>query len=146
MKTEHQKRVEAFMMKAGQAVPLIPIIPDLETRKLRANIILEEALETIKGLGFEVNQTMPDGELEVEEAFTPDIIEVVDGCADISVVTIGTLSAFGVKDAPILEAVDLNNLGKFGPGSYRRESDGKWMKPPGFKPADIMGLLKEQGF
>lgn len=146
MKTEHQKRIEMFMAKAGQAVPLIPIMPDLETRKLRANIILEEALETIKGLGFEVNATMPDGELEVEEAFTPDIVEVVDGCADISVVTIGTLSAFGVKDAPILEAVDLNNLGKFGPGSYRRESDGKWMKPPGFKPADIMGLLKAQGF
>lgn len=146
MKTEHQKRVEAFMAKVGQAVPPVPIIPSLEIRKLRATLILEEALETIKGLGFDVHETMPDGDLEVQEAWTPDIVEVVDGCADVSVVTIGTLLAFGVSDQPILEAVDANNLEKFGPGGYRRESDGKWMKPPGHKPADIMGLLMKQGY
>jgi predicted HAD superfamily Cof-like phosphohydrolase len=144
MRTAHQQRIEEFMRKAGQEIPARPIMPSLEVRRLRANLILEEALETIKGLGFAVEATMPDGELECVEAFTPDIVEVVDGCGDLSVVTIGTLSAFGVKDEPILEAIDASNLQKFGPGSYRRESDGKWMKPPDHKAPDIMGLLIKQ--
>jgi len=146
MKTEHQTRVEAFMKLAGQAVPTCPIIPSLEVRWLRANLILEEALETIEGLGFSLRMKPFDNEFELQETLTPDIVEVVDGCADISVVTTGTLSAFGVADIPILETVDAANLRKFEPGSYRRESDGKWMKPPGFLPPDIMQELVKQGF
>lgn len=147
MKTEHQQRVEELMRRAGQALPIKPMVPSVEVRKLRANLILEEALETIEALGFNVVMKPFDGTIEVgPEVREPNIIEVVDGCADVSVVTIGTLSAFGVSDQPILEAVDANNLEKFGPGSYKRESDGKWMKPPGHKPADIMGLLIAQGY
>lgn len=146
MRTDHQLRIDEFMKKASQALPARPIVPSLEVRRLRANLILEEALETIKGLGFDVEATMPDGELQCVEAFTPDIVEVVDGCADLSVVTIGTLSAFGVDDHPILLEVDGANLRKFGPGSYRREADGKWMKPPDFKPADVMRALVLQGY
>lgn len=146
MRTDHQRRVEEFMRLAGQAIPPNPIMPSLEIRKLRANLILEEALETIEALGFNIVMKPFDGAIEVgPPSHEPNIIEVVDGCADISVVTIGTLSAFGVKDGPILEAIDQNNLAKFGPGSYRRETDGKWMKPSGHKPADIMGLLEAQG-
>lgn len=146
MKSEHQARIEAFMKLAGQAVPTIPVMPSLEVRRLRANIILEEALETIQGLGFALRMKPFDNEFELMEDGAPDIVEVVDGCADISVVTIGTLSAFGVADQPILEAVDAANLTKFGPGSYRRASDGKWMKPPDFKAPDIMDVLIRQGF
>ena len=69
---------------------------------------------------------------------------VVDGCADISVVTIGTLIAFGVEDEPVLKAVDEANLRKFGPGSFVRE-DGKWMKPPDWTPPDILGVIARQG-
>lgn len=133
------------MRLAGQELPTSPIIPSLDVRQLRANLILEEALETIEGLGFDVEATMPDGELKCVEAFTPNIVEVVDGCVDVSVVTTGTLCAFGVSDLPIMEAVDAANLRKSGPGSYRR-ADGKWMKPPGFKPADILPLLRVQGY
>ena len=126
MKTDHQKRVVELMRRAGQELPGKPMIPSLAVRQLRANIILEETLETLDGLGFAVK------------------LNCVDGCGDVSVVTIGTLSAFGVSDGPILQAIDQNNLEKFGPGSYRRE-DGKWMKPPGHKAPDILGLLVEQG-
>jgi predicted HAD superfamily Cof-like phosphohydrolase len=68
-------------------------------------------------------------------------VEVVDGCADISVVTIGTLIAFGVDDETVLEEVDASNLRKFEPGSYRRE-DGKWIKPPSWTPPDIEGAIE----
>lgn len=144
MKSEHQKRVEEFMRLAGQEVPSGPIIPSLEIRKFRADMILEEALETIEGLGFEVNQVGPDGELELKEMFHPDLPLIVDGCADIKVVTTGTLSACGVQDEPIQLEVDRNNLLKFGSGAYRR-SDGKWMKPPDHRPPEILKLLKDQG-
>lgn len=147
MKTEHQKRIEELMRRASQALPIKPIMPSQAVRQLRANLILEEALETIKGLGFSVEWKVDgDGRKYIAvPSGEPNIVEVVDGCADVSVVTIGTLSAFGVADQPILEAIDANNLDKFGPGSYRRE-DGKWIKPPGHKPADIMGLLIAQGY
>jgi len=147
MKTEHQERVEEFMKKAGQVVPARPIMCPNEILRLRANLILEEALETIEAMGFQVVLKPFDGAIEVgPQVREPDLVKIVDGCGDISVVTTGTLSALGVKDRPVLEAVDANNLAKFGPGSYRRESDGKWMKPPDHKAPDIMGLLILQGY
>jgi len=145
MRSDHQQRVEEFMRGAGHEVQARPIMPSISVRQLRANLILEEALETIKGLGFNVQQDEMTGELAAVAAHEPNMVEVVDGCADIKVVTTGTLSAFGVGDMPIQLAVDEANLRKFGPGSYRRE-DGKWIKPPDFKPADIMALLRVQGY
>lgn len=137
------------MHHAGQETPAAPTIPDEETRVLRAKLILEEALETVKALGVGVRVTTDDGRevdfhhvdhLDFFPAGDVDLEGVVDGCADISVVTVGTLIAFGVDDEPVLEEVDMANLRKFAPGSYRRD-DGKWMKPPGWTPPDIPGVL-----
>ncbi|MDE2957910.1 MAG: hypothetical protein OXU68_13035 [Bacteroidota bacterium] len=139
MPTPHYQRVKAFMEKAGQDAPATVTIPNEKTRRLRASLILEEALETVQALGFEVvaNGTrIGDHDFELQTRGAPDLEGVVDGCADISVVTIGTLVAFGVEDEPVLEEVDRANLRKFGPGSYVRK-DGKWMKPPDWTPPDI---------
>lgn len=131
------------MQKVGQATPEAATIPDAKIRILRAKLILEEALETVEALGVRVHI----GDTEVMEevlAYSAsdnvNLQEVADGCADISVVTIGTLIAFGIDDEPLLEEVDASNLRKFGEGSYRRE-DGKWMKPPGWTPPDIMAAI-----
>lgn len=52
MRSEHQQRIDEFMVKAGQMVPFARTQPDEATRILRAKLILEEAFETIiKGLG-----------------------------------------------------------------------------------------------
>ncbi|MDA0378925.1 MAG: hypothetical protein O2899_05485 [Bacteroidetes bacterium] len=143
MPTPHYQRVKEFMQKVGQDTPEGAIIPDAKIRILRAKLILEEALETVEALGVTVHhqghQITEEG-LGYDAPNAVDLKEVVDGCADISVVTIGTLIAFGVDDEPVLEEVDASNLRKFGPGSYRRE-DGKWMKPPGWTPPDIMGAV-----
>lgn len=147
-KSPHQRMVEDFMAKARQEVPLFPIIPSPEVRRLRAKIILEEALETINGLGFDVVVTGGHRivtkecvEFSSDGHVPPDLVEIVDGCADIRVVTTGTLSACGVPDELVQLEVDTNNLAKFGPGGYRRESDGKWMKPPGHQPPRIREIL-----
>lgn len=133
------------------------MIPSEETRKLRAKLILEEALETIKALGFEVrlmDALKPSlyytvnpklNQIEMANVFNPNLIEIVDGCCDISVVTVGTLSACGVADCAPLKAVDDSNMKKFGPGGYRR-SDGKWIKPPDWQAPDLKKILLAQGW
>lgn len=151
MPTPHFLRIREFMQNAGQDTPSTVTIPDDETRILRAKLILEEALETVTALGVTAT-VAPESNGKLERntslAFSitgePDLEEIVDGCADISVVTIGTLIAFGVDDEPILEEVDKANLRKFAEGSYRRE-DGKWMKPPGWTKPDILGRIESQG-
>ncbi len=140
------------MQKVGQETPASPTIPDEQTRVLRAKLILEEALETVTALGVRVEAESGDGRVDLTDenvhlSFTAhhdvDLEGVVDGCADISVVTIDTLIAFGVDDEPVLEEVDSANLRKFAPGSYMRD-DGKWIKPPDWHPPDILGILDRQ--
>jgi predicted HAD superfamily Cof-like phosphohydrolase/BMFP domain-containing protein YqiC len=161
--TEHQGRVENMMRGFGQNVPPRPALPDEDTRVLRARLILEEALETIQdGLRVEVNLgwigSHPDTGRPTSCAHTvefdrlkfkaqegeADLIELADGVADISVVSIGTLSACGIKDRPLLEEVDANNQAKIDTG--RRDEHGKWIKSPNHQPPDIAGVLKEQGW
>lgn len=147
VKSDHQLRVEEFMQKAGQSIAAVPSLCSPEIRKFRAEMILEEALETIQALGFNVVMRSSDGELKVStrETHEPNLIEIADGCADLKVVTTGTLSALGISDMALQLEVDQNNLLKFGPGSYVRD-DGKWMKPPGHKSPDVAGILISQGW
>lgn len=153
LKSGHQKRVESFMRKAGQGVPDAVTIPDGETRVLRAKLIMEEAMETVKALGV-VLYCDGDGSVDLLYAdlgFSDkgveyvDVPEVVDGCCDIKVVTTGTLSAFGVADDPCQIEVDNANLRKFAEGGYRRE-DGKWIKPADWRPPNWVRILGEQGY
>lgn len=131
----HYDRVRQFMELAGQEVPSRPGIPNEETRLLRARLILEEALETVEALGVTPLFSCAEGEKEITSQSVrlhadrePSLLDIIDGCCDTIVVTTGTLIACGVPDVPFQEAVDQNNLAKFGPGSYRRD-DGKWVKP-----------------
>lgn len=155
-KTIHQQKVEKFMRLAGQECPEHPTMPTPEVRVLRAKLILEEAFELIeKGLGINIKTAgvpLPGTSdpyvihfdcLSFDPKREPDMIELVDGIADVSVVNIGTAVACGVSMAHPQDLVDENNLAKFGPGGYRRD-DGKWVKPPGHKPPDIVGAINLQ--
>jgi predicted HAD superfamily Cof-like phosphohydrolase len=165
MKSEHYQRVEKFMELAGQDRPENAGLPSKEILKLRAALILEEALETINALGFSVHSkydgtnvpseynfdsangffyTMDPSEFHLVGDLEPDLVEIADGCADVLVVTTGTMIACGFDDVELMAAVDQNNLDKFGPGHSRRE-DGKLVKPPGHKPPDIEAILKLNG-
>jgi len=147
--TYHQIRVEQFMVAAGQEVPLQPTLPDKDTRLLRARLILEEALETVEALGVSVWNEHGERIKDIYDieffinSETLDMEKAVDGCADLSVVAIGTLSAMGVKDKPILEAVDQANLRKF-KGDAHKDKSGKWVKPTGWQPPAIKSLLARQ--
>lgn len=159
MRSEHQKRVDEFMILAKQEVPEeIQINPSDELRILRAKLIYEEVVPELikKGLGIEIRTTdyhdnpTSDTNFDYIVARPFNLEETIDGCCDAKVVITGTLSALGVPDEPFQELVDVNNLAKFGPGGYRAEGEshptkpgplGKWIKPPGHKPPDIAGLV-----
>ena len=144
--SDHQKRVAEFMRLAGQAVPDTFTVPDVETRRLRARLILEEALETIEALGFDVVVPQAHPVIVSDVYFfanhKPDPIEVIDGCCDLDVVSVGgTLAALGLPDLPFLAEVDKKNLEK-GAG-HRDPATGKWAKPADWTPPDIAGVLSK---
>ncbi len=148
MKTAHQQRIEEFMRKIPQAIPDAPCIPSEEVRLLRAKLIMEEALETVYSLGFSVYHEhefdgLYQGGVYFDPNIKPNLEQIADGCADLSVVTIGTLSACGIHDKALLEEVDHNNLDKF-QGDAHKDESGKWIKSSAHKPPDIVRVLENQ--
>lgn len=132
-KSDSQLRIENMMNLYGQTVPAGPVLPDEDVRRLRAKLILEEALETIAALGFDIE--IDESGFDIENVnfvgnFKQNLVSIIDGCIDTRVVVTGTLSACGVPDNPYQWIVDMNNLEKL-KGGHRR-ADGKWVKPVGF--------------
>jgi predicted HAD superfamily Cof-like phosphohydrolase len=58
--TLEQRDVIDFMNFFKQSVERRPVIPSVEIRRLRAKLIVEEAIETLLALGFKI-QTKTDG-------------------------------------------------------------------------------------
>jgi predicted HAD superfamily Cof-like phosphohydrolase len=155
----HEDRVRKFMADIGQPTPDVPAIPPLDRRILRAKLIWEEALETIEALGVRVliyaegsrlELSKANPELDVNPWQGPDLEGIVDGCADISVVTMGTLIECGVQATPILEEVDAANQRKVDDGYISDGSDGnpvgKLIKSKDWMPPDIVKHLEAQGY
>lgn len=115
--------IKSWMSAFGQETPNRPAIPTLDVRKLRAKLILEEALETIRGMGVEVTDSSGFNLYSIEDfAFAgieynlktaeEALVEVLDGCIDLEVVTKGTLAAFGLSDNEAFEEVMRSNWTK----------------------------------
>lgn len=142
----------------GQPAPENPDEADVldnHLRIARARLILEEALETVnRGLCLEVSLKeiassgrrtvcLENMELTPNRA-TVDMVELADGCADLSVVATGTLVTYGIADKALLEEVDNNNLLKIKNGHL--DANGKFVKPKNHPAPDIEGVLKSQGW
>jgi predicted HAD superfamily Cof-like phosphohydrolase len=115
-----QAMVAAFHRKFG-AEP--PSRPDLEQfpGQLRVSLIREEADEFARAVA--------DG----------DLPEMVDALCDLLYVTYGAAVDLGVDLEPFFAEVHRSNMAKVG---GRRRADGKWLKPEGWQPPDIAGLLR----
>lgn len=109
------------MQKFGQETPDKPCIPSLEIRKLRAKLILEEALETIGALGFYLEHAgLDDSLISVEntdifegEPKLVNLVSIADGLADLHYVAYcGTAVACGLDMEPIFKEVDRSNNSK----------------------------------
>jgi len=99
----------------------------VERVKLRLALIEEEWKEVI-----EASKTEPEDKILVT---TP---ELVDGLLDMLYVIYGWSVELGIDLEPLWEAVHEANMKK-GPGPMRE--DGKKLKPEGWTPPDIAGLL-----
>lgn len=149
-RSPHETRVHQCMALWQQRTPILPEIPDLPTRILRARLILEEAFEYVRDSGLaayidgDMDTPVRFDELVITENGQPDLVGMVDGLADLSVVTVGSFIACGVRAEPILEVVDHNNLLKAAGGHV--DEHGKFIKPEGHKPPPILTMLKLQGY
>lgn len=71
-----------------------------------------------------------------------DLPAIADGLADLIYVALGTAIAYGIDLRPVWSAVHAANMAKIG-GPTRE--DGKVLKPEGWQPPDIKGILERQG-
>jgi len=129
--TSQQISVKEWMQKFGQETPEKPCIPSLEVRKLRAKLILEEALETIEALGllpFAKENLYEDDSVTMDivgfyeeperkanllyKPLRPDLVKIADGIADSLVVQLGTAVACGIDIEPVFTEVMRSNWSK----------------------------------
>lgn len=95
--------------------------PAMLTPELRANLIEEEARETVEAIR------------------RGDMVEAIDGMCDLLYVTFGTAVDFGINLEPFFDEVHRTNMAKVnGP---IRASDGKRLKPEGWQPPRIKEML-----
>lgn len=145
----------ASQVDPRQEIPKSPGLPSPEVRRLRAQLILEEAFETVEALGFFVcSEVFNSDHLElwtfntrglilVETDSTLDFEKAIDGCIDTIYVCVGTLMSMGVPDLPFIDAVCSANEAKFPDGKPVVNDAGKFQKPDGWNPPDIAGVLQE---
>lgn len=118
---------------ADQTIPPDPYtVPNEADRRLMAELILEEAFETISALGFtysdKTSELMSDGKCDLDK--------MIDGCCDLKFVCDGALAGFGVPPEPHMNEVCRANMDKFPGGVATKRADGKYLKPPGWKGPD----------
>ena len=125
------------MQLFGQETPSRPVVPDLKTRKLRAKLMLEECLETIRlGLGLSImvnaraehdmkageeawlhltndNAKPDDIEFDDSEGRSPDLVQIADGCGDSDYVgPCGTALACGIDMEEVFDEIHHSNMSK----------------------------------
>lgn len=94
--------------------------PAIRRPQLRADLIAEEAQETVTAI------------------LRGDLVGAIDGLCDLLCVVYGAADEFGIDLAPFWHAVHSSNMAKVG-GPVR--ADGKRLKPEGWRPPDIAGVL-----
>lgn len=118
-----QRDVQKFHEKFGAVIGNINDPVDPVLTKLRKDLIEEE-------------------HMELQHALDTGVYEhIAKEAADLIYVILGTMVSYGIDINPIWDAVQESNMNKEG-GSKR--SDGKVMKPEGWKPPDIKGILEVQ--
>ena len=80
-----------------------------ERALLRAKLIMEEAEETIRGMGCKQDE---DGFIDLMDDTEFNMVEVADGIADLIYVALGAAIEFGIDIEPIFNEVHRSNMSK----------------------------------
>ena len=127
------EKIHEFHTAIGSPLPQTPVQPTLEDLALRHKLIQEEYQEATEALAtltavLQTNQTA-------------DLTNWVHELTDILYVTYGAILACGVDADAVFAEVHRANLSK---ANGPRRADGKLLKPPGWQPADVRGVIAEQ--
>ncbi len=118
---------------------------------LRLRLVFEEALELAATLGFRVSLEadpwcpyVTTAALQFDATGSASLWDVIDACADLHYVTIGTLATLGVPDTPHIQAVIDANDAKFpnGQGVPHPSVPGKYGKPDGWTAPDHHAVMQ----
>lgn len=95
----------------------------------------------------------PTLRIELHREETEELVEAIEAddrtaiaheLADVVIVAYGTAHSYGIPLDRVIEAVMEANFAKVGPdGQKRYRADGKLLKPPGWRPADVAAVLAE---
>lgn len=122
-------RIREFHEALGADMPARPTLPDAATLALRQTLIREEYEEATV-----VFRQLINGQ-------SSDITPLVHELTDLLYVVYGAIEACGVDPDPVFAEVHRANMQKMdGP----RRADGKLLKPPGWQPADVRGVIEGQ--
>lgn len=143
--------------------PILPFpqVPPDERVRLRARLVIEEAIEFVEACFGIDPKKMSDGaterqwDLEIELdnikgrlgviledlPVRLNLVAAADALADIAYVVEGSNLAFGIDGDAVLEEVHRTNMLK-ATGEVR--ADGKRLKPEGWTPPDVAGVLEKQ--
>lgn len=124
MSKDWYQDVKDFHVKFGCHVESIPRIPPRNAEQLRLSLLKEEFSEEL----------IPALEAE-------DLVEIADAIADTIYVLLGTAVSYGIDLRPIWDEIHQSNMAKVGGG---QREDGKVMKPEGWQPPDVAGLIEHQ--
>ena len=123
-----------FHLRIGDEPPARPVRPDGATLELRMRLLREEAAEALDALealrGAQATETQ-------DEALAAAAHEL----ADLLYVAYGTFVALGVDADAAYAEVHAANMRKAG---APRRADGKQLRPPDWRPADLMAVVARQ--
>jgi len=100
-----------------------PQLPDEPARQLRINLLYEEYCEYLKG--------------EEED----DLVQIADALADLIYIACGTAVSYGIPLDRVFDEVHRSNMAKLVDGKVIRREDGKVLKPAGWTPPDVAGII-----
>ncbi len=115
--------VREFHQAFGQRIGRRPSLPEESERTLRKALLTEEFEEYKRG---EENN---------------DIVEIADALADIIYIVCGTAVSYGIPLDALYAEVHRSNMAKLVDGKVLRRDDGKIIKPEGWTPPNIEGVL-----
>jgi len=116
--------VREFHEAYGGVVRDVPTLPPDREKQARATLIFEEA--------GEVAEALQQG---------GDIAQIAQELADLVYVAYGTALHLGVDLDVVIAEVHRANMAKVANGHARRRRDGKVLKPAGWRPPDVKGVL-----
>lgn len=132
-----QDQVRHFMALGRQATPEKISSHDRTNLELRAKVMMEEIQEFQKACW---RRSIARSKEEIDEAEA----EMMDALIDINYTTFGTMVTLGIDGDPFWDEVHRSNMskvdGSLGPIRFR--ADGKILKPPGWTPPDLLGILR----